>query len=63
MLLAVLILQNVVYINRGKESLGIGKQQRPRLAYVFSVVILSFPLIQEGPLSVSGKRICINDTG
>ena len=26
---------------------------------VFSTVICSFPLIQEGHLSVSGERICI----
>ena len=25
---------------------------------IFSTVILSFPLIQEGQLSVSGKRMC-----
>ena len=25
---------------------------------IFSMVILSFPLIQEGQLSVSGKRMC-----
>ena len=25
---------------------------------IFSLVILSFPLIQEGQLSVSGKRMC-----
>ena len=26
---------------------------------IFSMVILSLPLIQEGQLSVSGKRMCI----
>ena len=26
---------------------------------IFSTVILSLPLIQEGQLSVSGKRMCI----
>ena len=25
---------------------------------IFSTIILSFPLIQEGQLSVSGKRMC-----
>ena len=25
---------------------------------IFSMVILSLPLIQEGPLSVSGERMC-----
>ena len=29
---------------------------------IFSTVILSLPLIQEGQLSVSGKRMC-NNTG
>ena len=27
---------------------------------IFSVVILSLPLIQEGQLSVSGERMCTN---
>ena len=28
-----------------------------------SMTIISFPLIQEGQLSVTGKRMCTNDTG
>ena len=30
---------------------------------IFSMVILSLPLIQEGQLSVSGERMCTSDLG
>ena len=42
----------------GSTPAEVGDSLSWRLIEIFSTVIISLPLIQEGQLSVSGKRMC-----